>query len=341
MNIFKKKSEDNQKLEKEIKAKNKQVKKKNTKEKKVSKLKSDIGVKAVRWFIWTIIILVCIRGVLSIIKPDPVNTVKKNNEEFKVQLSKDNQIESRAFSFAESFTREYFTLYSGEREDYQKRLSKYISRSKIENIDVKGNTSIDSVQAYNIERYSEDQLDVYVHAKTQIRTEKPGQEIITDPNLKQYDVSLKDVYLKVPIYYTSSGEMAVESLPILVGAPKMAMEKVNTENIGLGSASGGVTNEIKDSLNQFFKAYYQADQTQVDYFLQKPGSISAVGMDTSFKGIEKNSVYDLGSNQFKAVVEFKVEMGGKTVNQSSNVNLEYKDNKYLIKTIDSRTVNFK
>lgn len=308
---------------------------------KPQKLKKTTGIKVLRSIVWIIIGLVCLKGILSIVKPDPVRVIQKNDEKFKAELSKENQIESRAFSFAESFAREYFTLYSGEKEDYQKRLAKYIERSKVEGVDVKGNTSVDSVQAYNIKKYRDNQLDVYVYAKIQVKVEKPGQEAISNPNMKQYDITLKDVYIDVPIYYTASGEMVVENLPIMVGTPKIATQKENTESMGLGLASNVTVNEIQDSLNQFFKAYYQGDQTQVDYFLDKPGNITAVAGDIKFTEIEKNNVYDLGNNEFKAIVEFKVDMVGKSVNQKMNVNLGYKDGKYLIKNIDARVTNYK
>lgn len=304
-------------------------------------LKKDRGIKALRIFVWTIIGLVCFRGIVNIIKPDPVAAMQKNNDKFKAELSKENQIESRAFSFAESFVREYFTVFVGEKDDYQKRLSKYIDKNKIEDLDVKNGTLVESVQSYDIKKYSDNQLDIYVYSKIQVKTEKLGQESITDPNLKQYETSLRDVYVKVPIYYSDGGEMIVENVPTIIGGPKLAVQKENTDSTGLGTANYQVAEEIRDSLNQFFKTYYSGDQTQVDYFLDKPGSISAVGGGVEFIEIEKNSVYDLGNNKFKAVVEFKVKIAGKVLSQKMNVDIEYKGDKYLIKNIDSRTTNFK
>lgn len=341
MSFFKKTNKENDKS-KENKIREVGEKRKNKKNSNKGQiLKKNTGIKALRIFMWTVVGLLIFKGALGLLKPDPVREMQKNNEKFKAELSKENQIESRAFSFAESFAREYFTVYVGEKDDYQKRLSKYIDRSKIQDLDIKSGTLVESVQAYDVKKYRENQLDVFVYAKIQVKTEKSGQESITDPKLKQYETSLRDLYVKVPVYYSNDGELIVENIPILIGSPKLAVQKEDTEGIGIGIANHAASEEIKDSLNQFFKAYYGGDQTQVDYFLDKPGSIYAVGGNIEFMEIEKNSVADLSNNQFKAIIEFKVKIDGKILNQKMNVDVEYKGDKYLIKNIDSRTTNFK
>jgi len=155
------------------------------------KLKTDTGIKVLRFTIWAFIILIFIRGIGTIIKADPVKEIKKEQDEFLVQLSERNLLESRAFSFAESFAREYFTIYIDGKDDYIKRLSKYMQNSVAETVDATGYMIPDEVRAYNLEKYSENQVDVFVHGIVQIKTEKPGQEGITDKNQKQYDTTLK------------------------------------------------------------------------------------------------------------------------------------------------------
>ncbi|MDU5695408.1 hypothetical protein, partial [Clostridium sp.] len=46
------------------------------------KLKTDTGIKGLRFTIWAFIILIFIRGIGTIIKADPVKEIKKEQDEF-------------------------------------------------------------------------------------------------------------------------------------------------------------------------------------------------------------------------------------------------------------------
>lgn len=341
----KKKNLQNEEAKKKKEDKNKEKgEKKSLKERildKPVKLKTDTGIKVLRFIIWAFIILIFIRGIGTIIKADPVKEIKKEQDEFLVQLSERNLLESRAFSFAESFAREYFTIYIDGKDDYIKRLSKYMQNSVAETVDATGYMIPDEVRAYNIEKYSDNQVDVFVHGIVQIKTEKPGQEGITDKNKKQYDTTLKDVYIKVPIFVDKLGNMIVEDLPLLIGEPTLPEYKRVDNTLGASSADYNIQEDIKGSINQFLKAYYEEEQTQVDYFLIKPGSIKAVGGNSIFKEIESIKVYDLGSNKYQAILVYKVNNSGKELRQKININLEYKDDKYLISEMNTRTTNLK
>lgn len=341
----KKKNLQNEEVKKKKEDKNKEKgEKKSLKERildKPVKLKTDTGIKVLRFIIWAFIILIFIRGIGTIIKADPVKEIKKEQDEFLVQLSERNLLESRAFSFAESFAREYFTIYIDGKDDYIKRLSKYMQNSVAETVDATGYMIPDEVRAYNIEKYSDNQVDVFVHGIVQIKTEKPGQEGITDKNQKQYDTTLKDVYIKVPIFVDKLGNMIVEDLPLLIGEPTLPEYKRVDNTLGASSADYNIQEDIKGSINQFLKAYYEEEQTQVDYFLIKPGSIKAVGGNSTFKEIESIKVYDLGSNKYQAILVYKVNNSGKELRQKININLEYKDDKYLISEMNTRTTNLK
>ena len=304
-------------------------------------LKSATGIRVARYVLWILIGFLLVRGIVSILRPNPINTILNSQKNFEAKLSKESLLESRAFSFAENFSKEYFNLYFGNAEDYTNRLSKYMDKSIIDTLDKKGYMVTDYVKAYSLERYSENQVDVFVYSKVQIRVEKPGQEKIQDVNKRQYDIHQKDVYIKVPIYYNNAGNMIVEDAPLFVSGPEVVNYNLKDSYLGEEIADNNTTNLIKDSLNQFLKAYYQEGQTQVDYFLKDPGSIKAVASDNKFNGIESIRVVVLDTNKYKAIVEYKVESSGKNLKQKINIDLVFEGDKYLIKNMNTRTFNIK
>ena len=338
--MFFKKKGTNEKIDKETKEKNKDKSKKKFLDKPV-KLKSATGIRVARFTLWALIVFLTIRGAVSVLRPDPINSILDSQKNFEAKLSKENLLESRAFSFAENFTEEYFNLFFGDSEDYTNRLSKYMDKEIINSLDRSGYMTTDYVKAYSVERYSETQVDVFVYAKVQFRTEKPEQDKIQDVTKKQYDINQRDVYVKVPIYFDENGNMIVEDAPLLVAAPEKVNYKLKDSYLGKEVANNDTTNAIKDSLNQFLKSYYQEDQTQVDYFLKTPGSIKAVRSDNSFNGIESIKVIVLGSNKYKAIVENKITSSGKNLKQKVNLDLVFEGDKYLIESMDTRTLNIK
>lgn len=305
------------------------------------KLKSATGIRLARYILWTLIVFLIIRGAVSILKPSPINTILDKQEKFEAKLSEESLLESRAFSFAENFSKEYFNLYFGNAEDYTNRLRKYMDNRIIDTLDKKGYMTTDYVKAYALERYSDNQLDVFVYSKVQFRTEKPGQDKVQDITKRQYDIHQRDVYIKVPIFYDKNGNMIVEDAPLIVSAPKLAEYELKDTYLGEEVADNDISNAIKDSLNQFLKAYYQEDQTQVDYFLKSPGIIKAVKAGDEFKGIESIKVIVLDTNKYKAIVEYKTNSPGKTINQKVNIDLVFEGDKYLVESMDARTLNIK
>lgn len=318
--------------------------KKSIKEKildKPVKLKSATGIRIARYTLWTLIVFLLIRGAVSVLKPSPLSTILDNQEKFEAKLSKESLLESRAFSFAENFAKEYFNLYFGNAEDYTNRLSKYMDRRIIDTLDKNGYMTTDYVKAYSVERYSENQLDVFVYSKVQFRTEKAEQDKVQDVTQRQYDIHQKDVYIEVPIFYDDNGNMIVEDAPLIVSAPDAANYELKDTYLGKEIADNDTTNLIKDSLNQFLKAYYQEEQTQLDYFLKSPGSIVAVRSGDEFTGIESIKVIVLDSNKYKAIVEYKTNSPGKTINQKINIDLTFESDRYLVESMDTRTLNIK
>lgn len=337
MSFFKKKGKE--KNGKEVKEKKNEEKKEKGVNKKQIRLKSNTPIRVVRVIMYVVLIICTIRGGATFFKPDPIEQMLQEQDKFKAELSKNNLVEGKAFSFAENFSREYFTLYPNEKDDYKQRLSKYMPLQIIESLDTDGYMLVNSVNAYDMSKYSDTQLDVYVYAKVEYKVEKPGQETISNVKQKLYDTSIRDVYIKVPIYFDGEN-MAVEGIPLIVGGPGLA--SVNNESyLDSNMAKESVASNIRASLNEFFKSYYQEKQTQVDYFLSIPGSIKAAGGKYTFNEFEETKIYDLGSNKYKAIVKYSVTDAGKKIRQTANLSIVYKDDKYIIENLDMRTRNIK
>lgn len=321
----------------------KAAKKKSKISEKPVKLKRNIGIKILKIVIWVIFIFFAVRGAMALVKPDPINEMKANEKKFQEKIAKDSAIEERSFAFAEDFAREYFTLFDGKYDDYKNRLNGYMLRDVVERLDTKGCMEVQSVSAYDFKRYSDNQLDIFLHAvvlyKVEVKSQTPTKDELELKN-KEYTTSKRDIYIDIPIYYTNAREMVVEDIPLIVSKPSIAnIDEV--KYLSNDTLSGNSVNEVRNSLTEFFKSYYQETQTQVDYFLTVPGSIRGADGQYKFNSMDECTVYDLGNGTYKAIVVLKVDDVGKVFRQQVNVNLIYKNDRYMIDSLDTRGKNLK
>ncbi|MFT8349197.1 conjugal transfer protein [Clostridium saccharoperbutylacetonicum] len=307
------------------------------------RLKRNTGIKILKIAVWGIFLLFAVRGAIAATRPDPISEMKNTQKKFQDQVAINSAIEERAFAFAEDFAREYFTLFDGKYDDYKNRLSGYMAKEVIDKVDSKGCMDVQSVAAYDFKRYSDNQVDVLLHAvvlyKVEVAPQGQQQDAIDIKN-KTYNTSKRDVYIDIPIYYTSAREMVVEDIPLMINKPSTASLEADT-NISNDTLNGNEADEVKKSLTEFFKAYYQESQTQVDYFLTVPGSIRGTDSRYKFNSMDECTIYNLGSKKYKAVVVLKVDDVGKTFRQQVNVNLAYKNDRYMIESLDTRSKNLK
>lgn len=307
---------------------------------KESKLNRTTGLKIARIVIWAILVFIFIRGTLNLIRPDPVSAMQKQEKNFMNEISSSNALENRAFSFAQNFAKDYMTHIPKDDDSYKQRLLKYMPQDLADSIkfDDSDYTTVLYSQAYDIKKYSGNQYDVFVYLRVQYRI--PDKNIPqVDPNNIQYTTSENDVYLDVPIAY--SNNFVVEDVPS-VAAPQLK-GYIQTNTYNGDSAADNINSDVQSDLNQFFKAYYEQNQTQVDYFLDLDNGqqVNALNGRYKFNNIDKITTYNTNTqNVYLAVVEFNVQdVNGNLLPQKFNVKITKKDRKYYINQLNTRSVD--
>ncbi len=307
---------------------------------KENKLNKTAGLKVLRILIWMVLAFIFIRGTITLIRPDPVSAMQKKEDNFMTKVSSTNAFENKAFSFAQNFAKDYMTHIPNDEASYKQRILKYMQQDLAESVKFDDNdyTTVLYSQAYDIKKYSDTQYDVFVYLRVQYKTENKSVPQI-DPNNIQYNISENDVYLDVPVAYTNN--FVVEDVPAVVAAPTKGYIESNSYNGN--SASDSVNSDVQTDLNQFFKAYYEQNQTQVDYFLDLDSgqTVNALNGRYTFDKLDKVTTYSTKSqNVYLAIVEFNVkDVNGNSLPQKFNVKITNKNSKYYINQLNTRSIN--
>lgn len=331
-NFFKKVKDD-----KSPKLKDKNLIDKELNSKKVSKLITFNYIKALRIAIWTLITILVIRGAVSIFKPDNTEIMLNENKLFVERMEKDLGLEAKLFSYAEEFTREYFTRYPLNPDDFKNRIMKFTSEQLAIDMNNSSYSEIINASAFSFEKYSDNQFNVSVAAKIKQFVAKPGQENI-EASKKEYDIALVTEYIKIPIYVDENNKMLVENVPAIIAAPEKAQLKT-TEYSEVQEGDTATIQKINEGLVEFFKAYYSGEQTQLDFFLEKEGAIKSVNSSSEFVSINKSTIFKLNEKEHLVTVELTIKSFGNDFKQRFNVRLVKNADKYLVKSLDTRVSN--
>lgn len=335
MNFFKKK--ELKSSEKEKKTNEKVIIDKKINNSKVNKLVKFNGLKAIRWVLWTLIVILIIRGGVTLIKGDQAEAIVKQNELFLENLSKSTGLEAKLFSFAEEFTREFFTRYPSNTEDFKKRILKFTTEQLANDMNNSSYSEIINASAFSFAKYSDNQFDVSVCAKIKQYVLKPGQESVPETN-KEYDTALVIEYIKVPIYIDDTGKMIVEDVPGIIAAPEKA-ELKSTEYNGEEVTDLEEAKKINDMITEFFKAYYSGEQTQLDYFLENREDIKTETGRYTFEKVDSSSIYNLGNDEYLVTVNLRIKAFDNELLQRFNLTLVKNGDKFLVKELNTRVKN--
>lgn len=304
---------------------------------KVNKLISFNGMKVLRGVVWTMIVILIIRGGATLFRGDQAEAIAKQNKEFLDKLSESSGLEVKLFSFAEEFTREFFTRYPSNTEDFKKRILKFTTEQLANDMNNSSYSEIINVSAFSFEKYSENQYDVSVCAKIKQYVLKDGQESVPQEN-KEYDTALVTEYIKVPIYVDDNGQMLVEDIPAIIAAPEKAEIK-STEYRGEEVSDLEEAKKINDMITEFFKAYYSGEQTQLDYFLENREAIKVETGRYEFEKVDSTNIYTLGNNEYLVTVNLKIKAFNNELVQRFNIKLVENGDKFLVKELNTRVKN--
>lgn len=345
----------NQKSKKDIpKPDHKPQKPRKQKTEKVVNINSDnyikppknIGKKIARVLLWGMIIFISIRGIVAIAKPDPLNEVQRKTDTFIREQQDRENLGFELQSFAQNFVKEYLSYESGRIDDYSRRVAPYTSThvnfSGIQNF--KNTATASYVQAYHMEQYDKNQYDIYVLATVEYDVPQPAKEG-EDAASGSVKIEKSDTYLKVPVRVLEPGKYIVEDFPVFTAAPiAWSYKPVQFEG---SEVDKSISTAIEGVLNNFYTAYYQENQTRIDYFLDpEADKYLFKGLNGRYKFIKINNLKcsedPQNSNKILSLTELTVEdRNGQQLIQRFNVLLRRDGDRYYIAQMDTKTVDLK
>lgn len=308
----------------------KEIKTKKPKEKEEYVFKKVRSMKVKRIIFWIILIYFFIRGIATTFRPDDTAEVTGMIKQFRTDFSNYKDQNELVMSFAQDFVKEYLTYKNRDEKDYMSRIDAYmpsaISSTEASNImDLNGDAEVIYVQAYRKEEYSSNQYDVYVRADVKYSLQTAGNDDSVDTTSQQVDTTTqqKEVILKVPVY--SNGHTCiVEDLPMFVNDDLRASDYTADSYSGKSVNDASVISSIKDSLTNFLKAYYEEDQSVIDYYLTKDADNSkftGLGGRLLFEDIENIECYQEESGKILCIVKIKVKDSVNSVSMYQDFNL--------------------
>lgn len=304
-------------------------------------MKKNTGMKMLRIIFWIILIFVFIRGVITIFRPDKEDTVDQMISDFKVNYSTFTNKNEEVMSFAQNFAKEYLTYEVKGEEDYKKRLQTYVTAAFLNAGDIcdfSSSAEAIYVQAYRMEDYTADQKDVYVLAEINYSMQKlaeDGQTYTTEERSNQ-------LVLKVPVY-SQNGSYVVENIPQIVSDTNYLYDYKAEDYYGT-SLTDIQNTAVKTSVENFLKAYYEQDESVIDYYLgdnADKGSFTGLAGRFTFLNIDTINSYLMESGDIICLVTYTIKDSENGVKMLQKINLSVQENggKYYIESMNVRTGN--
>lgn len=313
------------------------------KEKEEYVIKKDTKRKTLRFVFWALLIFFFVRGISVSLRPDQTKEVEQKITTFKHEFSNYKDQDSEILGFAQNFTKEYLTYETNNQQDYIDRLKVYVSDNFLrasDIVDLKGNAKVIYAEAYRKEKYSESQVDVYVLAEVEYLI----PQMSDDGSTYDDEIKYQEVQLKVPVYVDKNSYI-VEDIPLYVNDVTKSADYKENSFTGNELTSDVIKDGVEKSLQSFFKAYYEADQNVINYYLTKDADI------TKFQGLHGRMKFDdieelrcfqkEGDNYIVCITKIKIidAVNGVKVLQQFNLTLKKDGDKYYVKDMETKTIN--
>lgn len=304
-------------------------------------MKKNTGMMILRIIFWIILIFIFIRGIITIFRPDKEDTVDQMISEFKANYNTFTNENEEVMSFAQNFAKEYLTYAVKGEEDYKKRIQTYVTAAFLNAGDIcdfSSSAEASYVQAYKMEDYSTDQKDVYVLAKIKYSMQKlaeDGQTYTTEESSNQ-------LVLKVPVY-CQNGSYVVENIPQIVSDTNY-LNDYKVEDYYGTSLTDIQNTAVETSVVNFLKAYYEQDESVIDYYLgdnaDKSNFTGLAGRFT-FMSIDTINSYLMESGDIICLVTYMIKDSENGAKMLQKINLSVQENggKYYIESMNVRTGN--
>lgn len=303
-------------------------------------MRKNTGLRILRALLWGMLIFVFCKGVLSCIQRDKEAVVDQMIRRFRADYGTFSARNEEVMAFAQNFAHEYLTYDVRGEEDYKRRLSGYVSSTFFNSgvIDAfQAKAEALYVQAYRIEDYSADQVDVYIQAEVEYTVRLADKQ---EESGYTEEVTRQPVTLKVPIYVKDGG-YAVENVPLIVTDSMLL--SCRTDDFYGTAVTELETAAIKTSVNNFLKAYCEQDASVIEYYLAASADKEDfAGLDGryTYQGISRVNSYQ-GASGIICIVEYKIKDSGNgtVMVQRVNLLLAESDARYYIKEMNTRTGN--
>lgn len=302
-------------------------------------------LKVLRAFVWAFVIFFFVKGILVTAQPTDEEQINQTIQNFKQEFATFKGENEEIMSFAQNFAKEYLTYSVKDEEGYRNRLQPYVSDRFLKMADItdfSADAEATYVQAYRKEQYSANQYDVYVLADiTYTYTETHTDENGTVTTVKH--INTDKSYLKVPVYAANSAYI-IEDIPVFV-ADSLLYADYNTTSFTGSKASDAVTADIKTTLLNFFSAYYESDQSVIDYYISSTADKSTFwGLYGRYKfdSITSLNCYSVeGVNGYICLVNIKIKDSGNnaTLSQQYNLWIRSEGTRYYIQDMNTKTIN--
>lgn len=305
------------------------------------------GIRVLRVIFWGMLLFFFVRGVMVSLRPDNTAQAVEAINGFKTEFSGYKELDSELLAFAENFTRDYLSYDSSDREGvvYRAALEQYttpgIAGQAFSSKKDGSAAEVLYVKAYRKEAYSSTQTDVYVLAGVRYRF-KAGENAPATPAPGDGTASeTVETVLKVPIALKDN-RYIVEDLPAFVSDNN---KMTNFEAISYDGTEYSKEDraEVLTSLDNFFKAYYEGEQSVINYYLAPDADKSKfAGMGGKLSYIkldDKFMLYETGGKLLAIGSVYIQDRAGNEVAQNFNLTLISKDGRYYVETMDTRAKN--
>lgn len=279
--------------------------------------------------LWTLVIFLLFKGVVSILDNRDQDEMLKTIDDYRSAAEQRETARSGAAAFAENFVYEYYSFDGQSGTDYTDRIGKYLAGSVNISKPMGSGvaTEVLSAKTTKISFDREDRMDVDVSVKVRYTAiENATGGAIQD----------KDLYIRVPVAY-KDGKYAVDAAPIFI--PKEDAADVEGAEPYTGTeVSQEEKQKIRQALESFLATYYEGNDQEVSYYISKDSPIKH-GLSGAFifGSIKRMSAYEL-SEEGKYLVDTAVTVtdNGREIEQNMYIYLSKEGDKIYIDQITAR-----
>lgn len=295
-----------------------------------------------RFFIWLFLGFIFLKGVIVSVRPDPTAEVNKTIQVFESNLNQLQGVDSEVLAFAQNFAAQYFTYEAGQEAAYAENLKAFASKA-VTGAGYKfpygSSCRVLYASAYKKDRVSESQYNVWVSLTLEYTATNN-----TDAGGYMVSTSQAQTIIKVPVM-SVGGRYIVEDLPVFAN-DSLILDGYTVQPYSGQECDGATRDAIRQSLSNFFAAYYHDKQSVINYFLAPsadPNDFIGLNGRVNFERINSINAYyksEVQTNRYIVLANIAVsDKNGMILPQSFNLEVLFKDKQYYVEKMNTKIHN--